>query len=175
MKEYTYQLPLTKGNTNQIIIFDETNTSQYYFKRIYKSFFHQIFDSWIGNFQLLAEYQGYDLKGNIVARAYKKHYLLKRSETLLRLDNGALFTAKMDGFDVITPTYHIKGKDLHLITKIDMKRFVQFYEDKHVVASIQLYFKPSKKSELQVLKRATIQNPLFYILYAQMFYFLGEY
>ncbi|SEJ82286.1 hypothetical protein SAMN04488127_2919 [Bhargavaea ginsengi] len=174
MKIYTYQLPLTKGSTQEVTLYDESEKPQYLFKRVYKSFFHQIFDGRIGNFQFLSEFHGYDLKGNKVVRAYNK-YSLTSSETLLQLDKESLFIAKFEGFNSITPTYHIKSEVIQIFSTIDTKRFVQFYEDKQLIASIQLYFKPNIKSELKLYSAGTIQNPLFYVLCAQIFYFVGEY
>ena len=63
MHTYTYQLPLTKASTKAIHIFNATNEPIYTMKRTYKTIFHQLFDSWIGEFKLICEYEGRNQNG----------------------------------------------------------------------------------------------------------------
>ncbi len=178
MKNYTYQLPLAKGSIKQILVYDENDEIIYTFKRTYKTILHQIFDIWIGENQLLCHYDGYDVTGNKIIESYKKHFA-KRHKIMMRFvesyDVKETFTAETDGFDDFTPTYKIESPNTKLITKIDFSRLVHFYEKGNVVAILQLHFSNKQKSHLEIKNNASIQNPLFYIIYSQMFYFIGEY
>ena len=178
MRNYTYQLPLAKGSIKQIVVHDENDEVIYTFKRTYKTILHQIFDIWIGKNQLLCHYDGYDVTGNKILESYKKHFA-KRPKTILRFvesyDVKETFTAETDGFDDFTPTYNIESPNTKLITKIDFSGSVHFYEKGNVVAILQLHFSNKQKSQLEIKNNASIQNPLFYIIYSQIFYFIGEY
>jgi len=179
MRNYTYQLPLSKGSTKQNLVYDENDEVIFTFKRTYKSILHQFFDVWIGKNQLLCHYDGYDVTGNKKIESYKKHSLTKRTKTMLRFaesyDIKGLFTAETQGMDAFTPTYKIVSPTTKLTTKIDFSRLVHFYENGSIVAILQLHFSNTQKSNLEIKSDASIQNPLFYILYSQMFYFIGEY
>lgn len=179
MRNYTYQLPLAKGSIQQIVVHDENDEVIYTFKRTYKTILHQIFDIWIGKNQLLCHYDGYDATGNKIIESYKKHSIAKRTKNMLNFVESSeikeLFTAEIDGIDAITPTYKIESPNTKLITKIDFSGLVHFYEKGNVVAILQLHFSNKQKSYLEIKSNASIQNPLFYIIYSQMFYFIGEY
>jgi hypothetical protein len=175
MITYYYQLPLAKGSTKQILISDESGEPIYSMQRTYKSILHHFFDLWIGKNQVLCEYEGYDQQGNLLAQCHKKHSLTKRSKTIIKMNNAKIYTAEIDGIDAITPTYIIVNPAIKLVAKIDFNRHVKFYEDGQVVAKLQLYFSSNKKSELIIDEQATIQNPLFYSILTQVFYFVGEY
>ena len=179
MRNYTYQLPLAKGSTQQIVVHDENDEVIYTFKRTYKTILHQIFDIWIGKNRLLCHYDGYDATGNKIIESYKKHSIAKRTKNMLSFVENCeikeLFTAEIDGIDAITPTYKIESPNTKLITKIDFSRLVHFYEKGNVVAILQLHFSNKQKSYLEIKNNSSIQNPLFYIIYSQMFYFIGEY
>jgi len=86
-----------------------------------------------------------------------------------------IYFAEIEDFDAITPTYIIENSNIKLLSKIDYNRQVKFYEEEKVIAELQLYFSVNKKSILQVYESASIQNPLFYTIFSQMFYFIGEY
>lgn len=171
---YTYQLPLTKASTKAIHIFNAKHEPVYTMKRTYKTIFHQLFDAWIGKFQLICAYEGRDQNGEVIVKSGIKHALIKRSETILTMSSD-IFHAKIELGDMITPTYNIESKNIKMKVKIDDNRFVQFYEKGTVIANIQLNFLNNKESELVIHERATIQCPLFYAIYTQMFYFIGEY
>ena len=179
MRNYTYQLPLAKGSIKQILVYDEKDEVIYTFKRTYKTILHQFFDIWIGENRLLCNFDGYDETGNKIIESYKKHSIAKRSKTILRFVESyeikELFTAEIVGIDAITPTYKIESPNTKLITKIDFSRLVHFYEKGNVVAILQLHFSNKQKNYLEIKDNASIQNPLFYIIYSQMFYFVGEY
>ena len=179
MRNYTYQLPLAKGSIKQIVVHDENDEVIYTFKRTYKTILHQIFDVWIGKNQLLCHYEGYDVAGNKIIESYKKHGIVKRTKNILSFFESCevkeLFTAETDWFDDFTPTYKIESPNTKLTTKIDFSRLVHFYEKGNVVAILQLHFSNKQKSHLEIKNNASIQNPLFYIIYSQMFYFIGEY
>lgn len=174
MHTYTYQLPLTKSSTKTIHIFNAENEPIYTMKRTYKTIFHQLFDSWIGEFKLICEYEGRNQNGDMIVKSKIKHALIKRSESILIMESDA-FRAQIESGDMITPTYNIEGASVRMKVKIDFNRFVQFYENGTVIAKIQLNFSNNKESELVIDELATIQCPLFYAIYAQMFYFVGEY
>ena len=179
MNNYTYQLPSSKGSKNQILVYDENDKVIYLFKRSYKTILHQFFDVWIGENQLFCHYDGYDVTENKIIESYKKHSFAKRSKTMLSIvennDVKEFFTAEIDGIDAITPTYKIESPSTKLITKIDFSSLVHFYDKGNVVAVLQLHYSNTQKSNLQIKNNASIQNPLFYIIYSQMFYFIGEY
>lgn len=174
MHTYTYKLPLTKSSTKTIQIFNTTNEPIYTIKRTYKTIFHQLFDSWIGEYKLICEYEGKNQNGDVIVNSKIKHALIKRSESILILGSD-VFHAQIEDGDMITPTYNIEGTSVQIKVKIDFNQFVQFYENGTVIAKIQLNFLNNKESELVIDELATIQCPLFYAIYAQMFYFVGEY
>ena len=174
MHTYTYQLPLTKASTKTIHIFNAEHEPLYTMKRTYKTIFHQLFDAWIGKFQLLCEYEGRNQNGDLIVQSGIKHALIKRSASILTTQSD-VYRAQIEHGDMITPTYTIEGKNIQLKVKIDFNRFVQFYENGAVIAKIQLNFLNNIESELVIDELATIQCPLFYAIYAQMFYFVGEY
>lgn len=174
MHTYTYQLPLTKASTKAIHIFNAEHEPIYSMKRTYKTIFHQLFDSWIGEFKLICEYEGRNQNGEVIVKSGIKHALIKRSESILIMETD-VFRAQIELGDMITPTYNIEGKNVQMKVRIDFNRFVQFYEKGTVIAKIQLNFLNNKESELVIDELATIQCPLFYAIYAQMFYFVGEY
>jgi len=173
MHTYSYQLPLAKGTTKQILILDEFDEPIYSIQRTYKTIFHQFFDLWIGENQLLCEYEGSNQKGELLVQCRKQHSFTKRSKTILKM-NQEIYFAEIEGFDAITPSYTIESSSINLISKIDFNRQVNFYEKGHVIAKLQLYFSANKKSKLEIYENASIQNPLFYIIFSQMFYFIGE-
>lgn len=175
MHTYTYQLPLVKSSTKSIQILDATNEPVYTMKRTYKSIFHKLFDAWIGQFQFLCEYEGRNQQGKVVIQSKTKHILTKPSQSIIVMESNE-FCAHTEGGDAFTPTYTIEGPDVHMKVKIDFNNFVQFYENGHVIAKLQLHlFSKSKKSELEIEESATIHNPLFYTIFAQMFYFVGDF
>ena len=174
MNTYTYKLPLSKASTKTIHIFNDTNEPIYTMKRTYKTIFHQLFDSWIGEYKLICEYEGRNQKGDLIVKSGIKHALIKRSESILVMESN-VFHAQIEFGDMITPTYNIVGTGVQLRVKIDFNRCVQFYENEIVIAKIQLNFLNNQKSELVIEELATIRCPLFYAIYAQMFYFVGEY
>jgi len=106
MRNYTYQLPLSKGSIKQILVYDENDEVIYTFKRTYKTILHHFFDVWIGKNQLLCHYNGYDVTGNKTIESYKKHSFAIRTKTMLSIvescDIKELFTAEIDGIDAIT-------------------------------------------------------------------------
>ncbi len=174
MHTYSYQLPLAKGSTNQILILDELDEPIYSMKRTYKTIFHQFFDLWIGKNQFLCEYEGSNQKGELLVQCRKQHRFTKRTKTILEM-NEEMYFAEIEGFDAITPSYTIESPSNKLISKIDFNRQVHFYEKGRVIAKLQLCFSANKKSKLEISENASIQNPLFYTVFSQMFYFIGEY
>jgi len=136
---------------------------------MYKTILHKFFDVWIGENRLLCNYEGYDVTGKKIIESYKKHSFVES------YDVKEHFTAEIDGIDAFTPTYKIESPNTKLITKIDFSRLVHFYEKGNVVAILQLHFSNTQKSHLEIKNKASIQNPLFYLIYSQMFYFIGEY
>ncbi|MEK5186211.1 hypothetical protein MKY51_14110 [Solibacillus sp. FSL R5-0691] len=174
MNTYTYKLPLTKSSTITIQILNDKNDPIYTMKRTYKTILHQLFDSWIGEYKLICEYEGRNQNGDLIVKSGIKHALIKRSESILVMGSD-VFRAQIEHGDMITPTYNIAGSGVQLKVKIDFNQYVQFYENGIVIAKIQLNFLNKQKSELVIEELATIQCPLFYAIYAQMFYFVGEY
>lgn len=160
MHTYTYQLPLVKGSKKAIHILNASNEQVYTMNRTYKSIFHELFDLWIGNLQFLCEYEGRNQEGMVVVQSKKKHFLTKRSHSILIMESD-LFRAQIEDGDAITPTYKIEGTNIQMKVTIDFNRFVQFYENGSVIAKIQLNFSKDKESELVIDKLATIHNPLF--------------
>ena len=173
MHTYTYQLPAVKGSKEHIHIFSEENQVIYTTYRKYKSILQEFIDAWIDEFRLYCEFEGIDSSGNVVATSHKKHYFSKRSKSVLTI-NKETYYAETVGIDAITPTYKIIGLDLQMKTTINEKRLVRFYENEEVVANIQLSFSNRRRCILEIEEVATIQHPLFYVISAQMFYFIGE-
>ena len=174
MNTYTYQLPLVKGSKKTIHILNAKKEHVYTMKQTYKSIFHEFFDFWIGELQLLCAFDGRDQEGKVVVQSKKKHYLTKRSDSILIMESDS-YRAKMEDGDAITPTYKIEGTNVQMKVTIDFNRLVKFYENGSVIAKIQLHFSKNKESELVIDELATIQQPLFYTIFAQMFYFVGEF
>lgn len=172
LNTYTYQLPLVKGSKKAIHILNATNEHVYTMNRTYPSIVHEIFDGWIGNQQLICAFEGRNLEGKVIVQCQKKHFLMKRSQSILTMGLDSFFAQIEDG-DAITPTYNIVGPNIQIKVTIDFNRFVQFYENGRVIAKIQ-YLK-NRETELMIDELATVRNPLFYAIFAQMFYFVGEY
>ena len=174
MHTYTYLLPLTKGSTKTIHILNGAKEPVYTMKRTYKSIFHKIFDFWFGNLQFFCDYEGRNQEGEVIVKSKKKQFFIKSPQSIL-MTESALFCAQPEGIDAFTPTYHIEGQNVQMKVTIDFNKSVQFYEKGTVIAKLQLYFSKKKESELVITEGATIQNPLFYAIFAQTFYFVGDY
>lgn len=178
MKTYSYQAPLSKSSTKQLIVMDSDELKVGYIERYFNSIFHRFFDMWVGENKFLSKHRAFDENGNILIEAIKRNYLMKRSDFTIRFISGKSkaqeLLVQQIGMEIINPVYEISGENVKISVEKGILNWVKFYENNHEIARWKISLKDKMNAQIEIEEKATIQDPLFYAIVGQLLYFVGD-
>lgn len=176
MNAYYYYLPLVKSSTKQIKIIRDDGKMVGTVQRYFKSHLHQLIDLVIGRSNLIVNIKGKNSEDRAIINAYTQMAMIKRPYYYLHFLNGEwrnmAFRAIQTNNININAQFNIKSGDVDLFVDRSFN-LVRFFEGKQEIAILRSNIKEKNKTYLEVARNVSVQEPLFYVIYQQLFYFIG--